>query len=493
MSRSLVVGGGFGGLAAALRLRALGHDVTLIERHADPGGRARVLSRDGFIFDAGPTVVTAPFLFDELFALFGESRADHVEFLPVSPWYRMVDAGGRSFDYGGTVEETLAEIARFAPEDQEGYRKLLADSQRLFKTGFEELADQPFSSVKDMIRALPALIRLRGDRTVAQLVNRHLKNPSLRMFFSIQPLLVGGNPFDTSSLYSLIHYLERKWGVWYPRGGTGALVKSLVDLAQRHGVRFRFGETVARIDCREWRTSGLMLESGEQVDADRVVVNADPPTVYRRLLPDIVRRKWTDKRLDRLKYSMGLFVLYFGTDRPYPDVAHHTILFGPRYREHLEDIFHKGCLAEDFSLYLHRPSATDPGMAPAGGDAFYVLSPVPNLRDAAIDWDTVGPVYAQKILASLEERVLPDLRRHLKTAFHLTPTYFRDGLLTTHGTGFSIQPILTQSAWFRFHNRSEEVENLYFVGAGTHPGAGLPGVVCSAKVVENLLRKETAR
>lgn len=487
-SRALVIGSGFGGLAAALRLRALGQEVTLLERQPDHGGRARVFRRDGFFYDAGPTVLTAPFLFDELFALFGENRADHIEFLPVKPWYRMIDDQGRSFNYGGTVEDTLREIAKFNPLDQRGYLQLLEKSRQLYDTGFTKLSAEPFSSLTDMIRILPDLARLRGDRTVYDLVCRHLRDPSLRMFFSIQPLLVGGNPFDTSCLYSLIHYLERQWGVWFPRGGTGALVDALLALGQRHGVQFRHAATVEEILIRQGRAAGVRLAGGEEIDADLVVANADPPTVYRHLIPAVHRRKWTDRKLATRQYSMGLFVLFFATNRRYEDVAHHTILFGPRYRELLDDIFKRGIVADDFSLYLHRPTATDPAMAPDGQDTFYVLSPVPNLQHP-IDWDTEGPRYAQRILDHLQKTILPDLDQHLVSQFHVAPPYFRDALLTTHGTGFSIAPILTQSAWFRFHNQSEDVPGLYFVGAGTHPGAGMPGVLSSAKVVENLLRR----
>ena len=487
-SHALVIGSGFGGLAAALRLRALRHNVTLLERQPDHGGRARVFRRDGFFYDAGPTVLTAPFLFDELFALFRENRADHIEFLPVKPWYRMIDHEGRCFDYGGTVEDTLREIGKFNPLDQRGYLKLLEKSRQLYDTGFTKLSAEPFSTLTDMIRILPDLVRLRGDRTVYDLVCSHLRDPSLRMFFSIQPLLVGGNPFDTSCLYSLIHYLERQWGVWFPRGGTGALVDALLDLGRRHGVQFRTGATVEEILIHNGRVRGVCLAGGEQIEADIIVANADPPTVYRDLVPAQHRRTWTDKKLASRKYSMGLFVLFFATSRRYEDVTHHTILFGPRYRGLLHDIFNRGVLADDFSLYLHRPTATDSSMAPEGHDTFYVLSPVPNLQHA-IDWDTDGPHYAQRILDHLQKTVLPDLDTHLVSQFHVAPPYFRDQLLTTHGTGFSIAPILTQSAWFRFHNQSEDVPGLYFVGAGTHPGAGMPGVLSSAKVVENLLRR----
>ena len=467
----------------------MGHEVEVWERGQTAGGRAAVFQKDGFTYDAGPTVITAPFLFDELFALFGEQRSDHVEFLPVKPWYRMVDANQRTFDYGGTQEEVGREIAKFSAEDAEGYGKMLEHSRLLYDEGFTRLGAQPFNRFRSMLNCLPALLRLRGDLTVWQFVCRYLKDDSLRRFFSIQPLLVGGNPFATPSLYSLIHYLEIKSGIWYPRGGTGQLVRSLVELAERQGVCFRYNMTVAEIEVEAGRVAALRTAEGVRKPCRLVVANNDPPEVYRRLIAPIHRKKWTDRRLDRLDYSMGLFVLYFGTDTTYPDVAHHTILFSERYRELLNDIFNSGKLADDPSLYLHRPAATDPEMAPAGRDAFYVLAPVPNLK-TPIDWDVAGPRYASLILEQLEKRVMPELRRHVVSQFFVTPRYFRDTLLSAHGSGFSIAPTLTQSAWFRFHNKSEDVAGLYFVGAGTHPGAGLPGVVTSAKVVENLLREE---
>ena len=488
-SPAVVVGAGFGGLAAALRLRAMGYDVEVWERGSNSGGRAAVFQKDGFTYDAGPTVITAPFLFDELFALFGERREDHVEFLPVKPWYRMVDGNQRSFDYGGTQEEVRSEIAKFSPEDAVGYGKMLEHSRLLYNEGFIHLGAQPFHRFSTMLKCLPALLRLRGDRTVWQFVCHYLKNDSLRRFFSIQPLLVGGNPFTTSSLYSLIHYLEIESAIWYPRGGTGQLVRSLVELAERQGIRFRYDHTVTEIEVQEGRVVALHAGEGLREPCRLVVANNDPPDVYRRLIAPRHRKKWTDRRLDRLHYSMGLFVLYFGTDKTYPDVAHHTILFSKRYRELLNDIFNDGKLADDPSLYLHRPAATDPEMAPAGRDAFYVLAPVPNLK-TQIDWDVVGPRYAELILEQLENRIMPELRGHVISRFFVTPRYFRDSLLSAHGSGFSIAPILTQSAWFRFHNKSEDVAGLYFVGAGVHPGAGLPGVVTSAKVLENILRDE---
>ena len=461
--------------------------MTLLERQPDLGGRARRFQAGPYSFDAGPTVITAPFVLEALFALFGEAMAHHVTLLPVEPYYRMRFADGRHLDYGGSIDDTLAEIARFAPGDAAGYQALLRHARKLYDVGFTELAHVPFDRLRDMLRTVPALVRLRADRSVYQLVCRHLRDPMLRRAFSIHPLLVGGNPLDTSSLYGLIHWLERAWGVWYARGGTGALVQALADLLLRHGGRIRLAATAERIEVSRRRATGVQLAGGEVIPADLVVSAGDPVQLYRDLLPGVRLPPW--QRPPRLRFSMGLYVLYFATDRTYPETRHHTILFGERYEELLREVFDRGVLSDDTSLYLHRPTATDPGMAPAGHDSFYVLAPVPNLQ-AAIDWRTAGPKLRERVLDMLEARELPGLRRHLTQCFAVDPTYFRDALLSVHGAGFSAAPLLTQSAWFRFHNRAPGLDNLYLAGAGTHPGAGVPGVVSSAQVVETLVRAD---
>lgn len=484
--RAIVVGAGFGGLAAALRLRARGYDVEVVDRQAAPGGRAQVYERASFIHDAGPTVITAPFLFEELFGLFGESLEDHVKLVPVDPWYRFEFEDGNRFDYGGTVEDTLAEIARFDERDVDGYKRLLESSRRIFDKGFTELADRPFLRIRDMLRVVPDLVKLGSYRTVSGLVSKHLRNPQLREAFSIQPLLVGGNPFDTTSIYALIHYLERKWGVWFAMGGTGALVRGLTDLAERHGVRFRLGTTVEKLIVENGQARGVVIDDGTRLASDVVVSDGDPPWLYRNAIEASDRSRWTNRKIDRLKYSMGLFVLYFGTRRKYDDVAHHTIVMGPRFKGLLNDIFNRQVLADDFSLYLHRPTATDPSMAPDGCDSFYVLSPVPNMQ-SGIDWSEEGPRYRDRIVAELSRRVLPGLEDSICEDFFVTPEHFQQSYLSRHGTGFSIAPLFQQSAWFRFHNASEDVDGLYLVGAGTHPGAGVPGVLSSAKALDRVV------
>ncbi len=483
---AIVVGAGFGGIAAALRLRARGYDVSVVDRATRLGGRAQVFERDGFRHDAGPTVITAPFLFDELFALFGVRREDYVDFVPLDPWYRFRFADGETFDYGGSVESTLAGIERLNPTDVGGYQSLVDASRRIFEVGFEQLADQPFHSIASMLRQVPALLRLRADRSVWQLVCKHLQDDRLRQAFSIQPLLVGGNPFDTTSIYNLIHFLERRWGIHFAMGGTGALVDALARLMREVGINIELGTTVASIDIRNGRACGVVLEDGERRSADLVVSNVDPAHLYSDMIPSKEQTRMVRMKRRYSKFSMGLFVLYFGTTKQYPDVAHHTIWLGQRYRELLRDIFDRKVLADDFSLYVHRPTATDPSFAPTGCDSFYVLAPVPNL-EAGVDWQAEGPALQRRIVNALDSTMLPGLKETITADFFMTPEDFASDYLSVAGAGFSVAPLLRQSAWFRFHNKAEGPENLFLVGAGTHPGAGLPGVVSSAKVIDQLV------
>ena len=515
-NKAIVIGAGLGGIAAALRLRKRGYDVTLLEKQNQLGGRAGVYHRNGYTFDAGPTVVTAPFLFDELFELFGKKREDYVKFVPLYPWYRIVFADGTHFDYGGTLEQTLAEIRKIEPADCEGYLKLLAHTKKIFDVGFTQLGDQPFHTFWSMAKCAPQLMKLGTWRTVWQMTCKYIKSDKLRRVFSFQPLLVGGNPFNTTSIYSLIQYLEREWGVHFAMGGTAAIVAGLGKLMQEEGINVQLGCEVSAISLQEsgvppespianyephapssleylihqtqvTATGVLFNNNNTWFYADVIICNSDAPTAYKHLIPSYFRPKWTDRRISNLKFSMGLFVLYFGTTRQYPDIAHHTIILGERYAELLRDMFDLKKLAtNDLSLYLHRPTATDPSMAPAGCDSFYVLCPVPNLQGDT-DWATMGPKYRDIVIDELAKTVMPGLRECITEDFYVTPVHFRDNLNTLHGTGFSIQPTFGQSAYFRFHNKSEDIEGLYFVGAGTHPGAGMPGVLCSAKVLEHLL------
>jgi phytoene desaturase len=482
---AIVIGSGFGGLAAAIRLQARGYQVTLLEMRDKPGGRAYVFEQDGFKFDAGPTIITAPFLIDELFALAGKKTADYVKMVPCSPFYRIEFHDGKRFDYTGDTAQLESEILKFNPSDLEGYRRFVSKSEAIFNRAFLDLADVPFSTIWDMIKVAPDLIKLRSHESVFQLISRYIKDPYLQQVFSFHPLLVGGNPFQSSSIYSMIHFLEKKWGVHFAMGGTGALVQALLKLFQELGGTLRLNTKVEEVLTQEGSVTGVRLQSGETLAARVVVSNADVANLYRKRIKPEARSKWTNPRLEKMRYSMGLFLIYFGTNRTYPDLAHHTIVMGPRYKGLLDDIFTTKTLARDFSLYLHAPTRTDASLAPEGHECFYVLSPVPHLG-GRIDWEKEKERYADQILASLET-VCPDLRKHIVTKIIYTPDNFETDLDAYLGSAFQFEPILTQSAWFRPHNVSEDVKGLYLVGAGTHPGAGLPGVLSSAKILDRVV------
>ncbi|MEM9745033.1 MAG: phytoene desaturase [Pseudomonadota bacterium] len=483
---AVVIGSGFGGLAAAVRLGARGYRVIVCEQLDAPGGRAYVYRQDGFTFDAGPTIVTAPFLLEELWALAGRRLEDDVTLKSLDPYYRIRFDDGTHFDYHGDPQAMRQQIAKFSAEDLEGYDRFLEASAKLYKLGFDELLHVSFESLWTMIKALPALISTQFYRSVYSMVASYIKHPKLRQVFSFHPLLIGGNPKSATAIYALIAHLERTHGVHYAMGGTGELISGLVKLIEGQGGEVRCNARVEEIVVRDGRAQGVRLASGDTIDATVVVSNADSATTYRSLVSADHRNRWTDRKLDRSRYSMSLFVWYFGTNKQYPDLPHHMILLGPRYEGLLDDIFNKKVLADDFSLYLHRPTASDPSMAPEGCEAFYVLSPVPNL-DADVDWTAQAEKYRQRIEAYLEETVMPGLKKSVVTSRMLTPIDFRDRLSSAAGAGFSFEPVLTQTAWFRPHNRSEDIEGLFLVGAGTHPGAGMPGVISSAKVLDDIV------
>lgn len=483
---AVVIGSGFGGLAAAIRLGARGYRVTILERLDKPGGRAYVHKQDGFSFDAGPTIVTAPFLFEELWTLCGHKMEDDIKLVPLDPFYRIVFDDGSHFDCSGDPARMRAEVARLSPGDVEGYEAFYRASEARYSFGFEVLGNQPFSNFSDMMKALPKLAALRSDRSVWKAACKYVKDERLRILLSFHPLFIGGNPLSVTSVYILISYLEREFGVHFAMGGTGALVQGLVKLVEGHGNRIRYNTTVDEITVVNGRATGVRLETGEVIPADIVVSNADIGWTYSHLLRDTKRKRWTDRKVDGLDYSMGVFVWYFGTNRRYDDLAHHTVLMGPRYEGLLKDIFKNKVLSEDFSLYLHRPTATDPSLAPEGCDTFYALSPVPHL-DADVDWNEMAEPYRKAVEARLEERLMPGLSQSIVTSRITHPLEFAERLLSWRGAAFGPEPLLTQSAWFRTHNKSEDVEGLYFVGAGTHPGAGMPGVLASAKILDQVL------
>lgn len=488
--RVAIIGSGFGGLAAGIRLLAQGHRVTILEKLDQPGGRAATFTQDGFTFDAGPTIITAPWLLHELFGLGGGTIDDYVRLVPLDPFYNVRFGDGSVFRYSGSHDEILRQVRAFRPGDVSGYEAFARHTEAIFRTGFA-LIDTPFLRLGDMLRVAPDLVRLQSWRSVAGYVNRFIRDERLRQVFSFHPLLVGGNPFQTTSIYALIHHLEKTWGVWFAMGGTGALVRGLARRFADLGGELRLNTEVVEIEVQSRRATGVRLADGEIVQADAVVSNGDVAATYLHLVPTHARTHHTDARVRRRRYSMSLVVIYFGTNRRYDHLAHHEILMGPRYRGLLDDVFVNRQLSPDFSLYLHRPTATDPSLAPSGCDAWYVLSPVPHLG-ADIDWANAGPAYRDAIMQHLEAHWLPDLSRHLVTERRIEPTYFRDALNSHLGSAFSLEPILTQSAWFRPHNRSEDIPNLYFAGAGTHPGAGIPGVLSSGKIVADLIGRADA-
>ena len=490
--RAAVIGSGFGGLAAAIRLQAAGFDTVVFEKRDLPGGRAYVYRENGFTFDAGPTVITAPDSLRELFTLAGRAMEDYVELMRVDPFYRLFWPDGYQFDYSDNLAVIEEQIAEKSPRDVEGYKRFLAYSEEVFREGYEKLAHVPFLNWWSMASAAPQLIRLKAYRSVYSMVARYIRDPHLRQLFSFHTLLVGGNPFTTTSIYTLIHCLERKWGVFFPKGGTGALVRALIKIYQELGGTILLNSEVATITTDGARVSGIETANGRRESFDLVVSNADVVHTYDVLLKGASAVGPTRRKLKGMAYSMSLFLIYFGTRKKYPNLLHHNIIFGPRYRELLRDIFQTGRLAKDFSLYLHAPTRSDPSLAPPDCEAFYVLSPVPHLGKAAIDWDIEGPRYADKILELLERDYMPGLRAALVTKRIFTPKDFKVELNAHLGSAFSLEPRLTQSAYFRVHNRDRNLRGLYFVGAGTHPGAGVPGVVNSAKATAGLILADFA-
>ena len=490
MKRTIVIGAGFGGLALAIRLQANGIPVTLLEQRDKPGGRAYVYQDQGFTFDAGPTVITDPSAIEALFTLAGKRMSDYVELLPVTPFYRLCWESGKVLDYDNDQQRLEQQIARFNPHDVAGYQRFLEYSRAVFKEGYLKLGTVPFLSFRDMLRAGPQLARLQAWRSVYSKVAEFIEDEHLRQAFSFHSLLVGGNPFATSSIYTLIHALEREWGVWFARGGTGALVQALVRLFQDLGGELVLNAPVGRLEMHGDRVSGVTLQDGRRFDCTAVASNADVVHTYDKLLGHHPAGQARARTLKRKRMSNSLFVLYFGLNHHHDHLAHHTVCFGPRYRELIDDIFHSQHLAEDFSLYLHAPCTTDPSLAPPGCGSYYVLAPVPHLGTANLDWAQEGPRLRDRIFSYLEQYYMPGLRQQLVTQRMFTPFDFRDELGAHLGSAFSIEPILTQSAWFRPHNRDDQIANLYLVGAGTHPGAGVPGVIGSAKATASLMLED---
>jgi len=483
---AIVIGSGFGGIASAIRLKAMNYDVTLIEKNSDLGGRARTFVRNGYTYDAGPTVITAPYLIEELFLLFKKNIKDYVKIIPLKIWYQFIFSDLSKFNYSGDEEDNITEITKINPNDIDGFKKLIKLSEKIFNKGYLELSDKPFSKFTFMLKQIPSLILLKSYLSVYTLVSKFLKNEKLRKIFSVHPLLVGGNPFSTTSIYTLILFLEKKWGVHYALGGTGKIISALEKLMNEIGIKIIKNDEVIRIITDKKIVTGVVTKNNKTINSKIVICNADPPFVYKHLLDEKQNNFLFKNKIKRMNYSMGLFVYYFGSKKKYNNVEHHSIYFGDSYKELLNQIFDKKILNDDISFYLHRPTATDPTMAPDNKDCFYVLVPVPN-NLSNINWSEEGERFKKIIIKKLSSTLLPGIEEFIEEDFYITPDYFENELKTLHGSGFSIQPKFSQSAYFRFHNKSEIYNGLYFVGAGTHPGAGIPGVLSSAKILDKII------
>ena len=488
---AVVVGAGLGGLAAGMRLGAKGYRVTVIDRLDIVGGRASSITSNGHRFDLGPTIVTVPQVYRELWEACGRDFHKDVDLRPMDPFYEIRFPDGETFTARQSTEAMEAEVARLSPQDVPGYRKFLKDAVRRYVVGFEGMVAKPMHKAWDTIKVLPTFGILRADQSILKLAQKRVKDERLRMALSFHPLFIGGDPAHVTSMYALVSHLEKEYGVHYAMGGVQAMATAMANVIRDQGGRVRLGEEVDEILIRNGRAAGVRLSDGATEAADIVVSNADAGFTYTRLLRNHKRKRWTDRKVRSRRWSMGLFVWYFGTTGTrdmWKDVGHHTILSGPRYEGLLNDIFIKNKLADDMSLYVHRPSVTDPSVAPEGGDTFYALSPVPHLGGKdPVDWTQMAETYRQKVQDVLEEKMMPGLWKHLSASAVFTPNEFRDRYLSPFGAGFSIEPRILQSAWFRPHNVSEEVPGLFLVGAGTHPGAGLPGVVSSAEVLGKMV------
>jgi phytoene desaturase len=523
---AIVIGSGIGGIACAIRLQSLGFDTMLLEQLADVGGRALVRRAEGFTFDMGPTVLTVPHLIDELFALRRDRPmldepdfpADvlgslsggipastrcpntdrYIEIVPVLPFYRVYFDDGTFFDYDADPVNLRAQIARLAPEDLDGYEQFHEAARKIFQRGFLELGYTYFGSVSSIVGVVPDLFRLGAIQPLFSLIKRYFKSAKMRQVFSFEPLLIGGNPLKVPAIYSMIHFVEKTWGVHYAKGGTGALVAALVGKFEELGGRLRVNTRVDRIDVEKRHgkrvATGVTVAGGETLGADLVVSNADYATTYLKMIDRRHRRINRDIIVRARKQSMSLMVIYFGyTKADYdPELKHHNIILGPRYEELLTDIFERKILASDFSQYLHIPTMTDPSLAPDGHHAAYTLVPVPN-NQSGIDWSTVGDEFAERILGFLDDRgYIPNLRGRLVYSSVVTPDYFETTLGAFAGNGFGPEPRLTQTAFFRPHNRSEDISHLYLVGQGTQPGAGTPSVMMSAKMTARVIAQDFA-
>jgi len=523
--KAIIIGSGIGGLALGIRLQSLGFNTIIFEKLDSPGGRAYVRRADGFIFDMGPTVITVPHFIEELFSLErdaaalaepdfsasilssdsritsgvsgGPNTSKYVKIIPILPFYRIYFDDGTYFDYDGDPESTRRQIQAIAPEDLEGYERFHKAAKAIFERGFIELGYTYFGNPLTMLKIAPDLVKLDALRPLFSFVKRYFKSPKLQQVFSFEPLLIGGNPLKVPAIYAMIHFIEKTWGIHFAMGGTGALVRGFVQKFEELGGTICYESEVARIEVEGSRlghkvAKGITLADGSRCEADVVVSNADYANTYMKLIDPKYRLINQDIRVKFAKQSMSLMVIYFGfrCDGLNLALRHHNIILGPRYEEMLREIFETKVLSKDFSQYLHIPSLTDPSLAPAGHHTAYTLVPVPH-NGSGIDWSKVGEPLADQVLIFLEERgYIPELHARLVHKSFVTPDYFEHTLNSWLGNGFGIEPVLTQSAFFRPHNRSEDITNLYLVGANTQPGGGTPAVMMSAKITAREIAKD---
>lgn len=491
MKKIIVIGSGFGGLAEAIRLQALGFDVEVFEKRQQVGGRAYQLKKSGYTFDMGPSLITAPFIIESVFRAAGRSMSDYLSITPLDPFYRIYFHDKSYMDYSGDSQKMKAEMAKFNEEDAANYDRFFEEVKPIYDAVITDgLGASPFLTWKSFLNFVPRALSLGGLRPVYSFASKFFKDERNRFAFSFHPLFIGGSPFRAPSIYIMIPYLEKAAGVWYSKGGMYSLVQAFEKVLLEIGGKIRTSAEVTEIVVRDGQAQGIVA-NGEFHRADAVVCNGDVPFTYKNLIGAEHRKKWTDRAIDKLHITMSCYLLYIGTKKQYPQLKHHTLILSQRYKELVRDIFDRKVLADDFSIYLHVPTRTDETMAPPGCESMYLLVPVPHLG-SGIDWKEKAEPFKNRILDFLENDFgMSDLRKNIEVLEMFTPLDFEAQLNSHLGNAFAIEPRLTQSAVFRPHNKSEDIERLYFVGAGTHPGGGVPGVLLSAEatakcVVEDL-------
>jgi phytoene desaturase len=487
MKRIAIIGSGFGGLAEGIRLQARGYEVTIYEKRSKVGGRAYQLKRKGYTFDMGPSLITAPFIIENVFESAGKRMDSYIEIKRLNPFYRIYFHDKSYMDYNDNPTMMKAELAKFNTSDAANYDRFFEDVKPIYDAIITEgLGGTAFSSWKSFLKFVPRAVKLGGFLPVYSFVSKYFRDERNRFAFSFHPLFIGGSPFRAPSIYAMIPYLERAAGVWYSQGGMYSLVQAFEKVFLELGGIIKTNSEVDQIIVENGLAKGIRVGQ-QEILVDAVVSNGDVPFTYKNLIAPEHRKKWNNAAIDRLHITMSCFLLYIGTRKQYPELKHHTLILSQRYRELVSDIFDKKILADDFSMYLHVPTRSDASMAPPGCESMYLLVPVPHLG-GKIAWKGAAEPFKEKILDFLENDFgMKDLRENIEILEMFTPLDFESQLNSYLGNAFAIEPRLTQSAVFRPHNKAEDIERLYFVGAGTHPGGGVPGVLLSAEATEKCI------